>query len=261
MGPNGSGKSTLAHVLMGRPGYQVLGGPRDPRRRRSAGPPAWQPGPAGSFPGPAVPDRDPRGPAPGHAGRGPGRQRRSGPDRRTPGRPPPGRPKKRCGSAWRPSCSNDPSTSTSRGGTQAQRDVAAGRAASPFAVLDELDSGLDVDGLRDVARRVRAAVDEWGLGVLAITHYRRLLTVLVPDVVHVLVGGRSWPAAAPSWPRNWSAPATPSTPRPRPSPRRSPVRRRGSPTPSDRRSRRVSCGPGRAQPPARRWVATDRSCA
>ena len=59
-----------------------------------------------------------------------------------------------------------------------------------IAVLDELDSGLDVDGLRDVARRVRAGVDEWGLGVLAITHYRRLLTVLKPDVVHVLVGGR-----------------------------------------------------------------------
>ena len=59
-----------------------------------------------------------------------------------------------------------------------------------IAVLDELDSGLDVDGLRDVARRVRAGVDEWGLGVLAITHYRRLLTVLEPDVVHVLVRGR-----------------------------------------------------------------------
>lgn len=59
-----------------------------------------------------------------------------------------------------------------------------------IAVLDELDSGLDVDGLRDVAHRVRAAVDEWGLGVLAITHYRRLLTVLKPDVVHVLIGGR-----------------------------------------------------------------------
>jgi Fe-S cluster assembly ATP-binding protein len=59
-----------------------------------------------------------------------------------------------------------------------------------IAVLDELDSGLDVDGLRDVARRIRDAVDEWDLGVLAITHYRRLLTVLRPDVVHVLVGGR-----------------------------------------------------------------------
>ena len=47
-----------------------------------------------------------------------------------------------------------------------------------------------MDGLRVVAHRIRSAVDEWGLGVLAITHYRRLLTVLRPDVVHVLVGGR-----------------------------------------------------------------------
>jgi Fe-S cluster assembly ATP-binding protein len=59
-----------------------------------------------------------------------------------------------------------------------------------IAVLDELDSGLDVDALRDVSRRVQAAVGEWGLGVLAITHYRRLLVELRPDVVHVLVGGR-----------------------------------------------------------------------
>ena len=59
-----------------------------------------------------------------------------------------------------------------------------------IAILDELDSGLDIDGLRDVAQRVRDAVDEWGLGVLAITHYRRLLSVLRPDVVHVLVRGR-----------------------------------------------------------------------
>jgi Fe-S cluster assembly ATP-binding protein len=59
-----------------------------------------------------------------------------------------------------------------------------------IAVLDELDSGIDIDGLRDVARRVRDGVAEWGLGVLAITHYRRLLSVLEPDVVHVLVRGR-----------------------------------------------------------------------
>ncbi len=59
-----------------------------------------------------------------------------------------------------------------------------------IAVLDELDSGIDIDGLRDVAQRVRDGVTEWGLGVLAITHYRRLLSVLEPDVVHVLVRGR-----------------------------------------------------------------------
>ncbi len=59
-----------------------------------------------------------------------------------------------------------------------------------FAVLDEIDSGLDVDTLRDVARRVEAMTHEDGLGVLAITHYARLLDELRPDVVHVLMGGR-----------------------------------------------------------------------
>ncbi len=59
-----------------------------------------------------------------------------------------------------------------------------------FAVLDEIDSGLDVDALRDVARRVEAMTSENGLGVLAITHYARLLGELRPDRVHVLMAGR-----------------------------------------------------------------------
>ena len=59
-----------------------------------------------------------------------------------------------------------------------------------FAVLDEIDSGLDVDALRDVSRRVEAMTIEDGLGVLAITHYSRLLDELRPDVVHVFMDGR-----------------------------------------------------------------------
>ncbi len=58
-----------------------------------------------------------------------------------------------------------------------------------FAILDEIDSGLDVDALRDVSRRVEAMTSEDGLGVLAITHYARLLHELRPDRVHVLMGG------------------------------------------------------------------------
>jgi Fe-S cluster assembly ATP-binding protein len=59
------------------------------------------------------------------------------------------------------------------------------------AILDETDSGLDIDALRVVARgvdAVREARPE--LGILAITHYRRLLDELRPDVVHILVDGR-----------------------------------------------------------------------
>lgn len=59
-----------------------------------------------------------------------------------------------------------------------------------FAVLDEIDSGLDVDALGDVAAALRAAVAEWQLGIVAITHFSRLLDVLAPSRIHVFVGGR-----------------------------------------------------------------------
>ena len=60
-----------------------------------------------------------------------------------------------------------------------------------IAVLDETDSGLDVDALRIVASGVRAVhEDRPNMGVLAITHYRRLLDLLQPDHVHVLIDGR-----------------------------------------------------------------------
>ena len=59
------------------------------------------------------------------------------------------------------------------------------------AVLNETDSGLDIDALRVVGRGVRAVREARPeLGVLAITHYQRLLEELVPDVVHLLVDGR-----------------------------------------------------------------------
>ncbi len=59
-----------------------------------------------------------------------------------------------------------------------------------IAILDELDSGLDIDALRACARRVEQATHEDGLGVLAITHYSRLLHELKPDYVHILARGR-----------------------------------------------------------------------
>ena len=59
-----------------------------------------------------------------------------------------------------------------------------------IVILDELDSGLDIDALRDCAQRIEALTNEQGIGVLAITHYNRLLEVLRPDHVHILVKGR-----------------------------------------------------------------------
>jgi Fe-S cluster assembly ATP-binding protein len=58
------------------------------------------------------------------------------------------------------------------------------------AVLDEVDSGLDVDALDDVGATLTAAVAEWGLAVVAITHFSRLLEVLQPTAIHAFVRGR-----------------------------------------------------------------------
>ena len=58
-----------------------------------------------------------------------------------------------------------------------------------MAVLDETDSGLDIDALRSVAEGiVKVANDQ--MGVLLITHYQRILNYITPDVVHVIAGGR-----------------------------------------------------------------------
>jgi Fe-S cluster assembly ATP-binding protein len=58
-----------------------------------------------------------------------------------------------------------------------------------LAILDETDSGLDVDALRTVAEGVNALRTP-ELGVLIITHYQRILNYITPDFVHVLVNGR-----------------------------------------------------------------------
>jgi len=58
-----------------------------------------------------------------------------------------------------------------------------------YAVLDETDSGLDIDALKVVARGVNALRGS-NLGVLLITHYQRLLNYIVPDYVHVMMQGR-----------------------------------------------------------------------
>jgi Fe-S cluster assembly ATP-binding protein len=58
-----------------------------------------------------------------------------------------------------------------------------------LAILDETDSGLDIDALRVVASGVNAVRNEEH-AVLVVTHYQRLLTYLIPDFVHVLVDGR-----------------------------------------------------------------------
>src|SRR5437773_10702550 len=58
-----------------------------------------------------------------------------------------------------------------------------------YAVLDETDSGLDIDALKTVAHGVNSLSGP-DLGILLITHYQRLLNYIIPDHVHVMVTGR-----------------------------------------------------------------------
>jgi Fe-S cluster assembly ATP-binding protein len=58
-----------------------------------------------------------------------------------------------------------------------------------IAILDETDSGLDIDALRIVAEGVNALRSE-DLGVLVITHYQRILNYITPNFVHIMLGGR-----------------------------------------------------------------------
>jgi Fe-S cluster assembly ATP-binding protein len=189
MGPNGSGKSTLAHVVMGRPGYEILGGSVTLDGIDLLALPTWKRARAGLFVGLQQPievpgvtlakalaaalppsDGDGRSSEVALQERLSEEAGRIGFDERFLLRP--------------------LNVDLSGGERKRNETVQLGVLRPRFAVLDEIDSGLDVDALAAVGRRVEAATSEWDLGVLAITHFRRLLDVLRPDVVHVLSGGR-----------------------------------------------------------------------
>ena len=77
------------------------------------------------------------------------------------------------------------------GGEKKQNEVLQAAILEPaIAVLDEIDSGLDIDRLQDVAKGINALRDEQGTGVLQITHYQRILDYVEPDVVHIMLDGR-----------------------------------------------------------------------
>ncbi|MGH9121562.1 MAG: Fe-S cluster assembly ATPase SufC [Acidimicrobiales bacterium] len=185
MGPNGSGKSTLSHVLMGRPGYEVTAGRVTLGWVELLPLPTWRRAQEGLFLGlqspievPGVALEDVVREAYVALGRDPSEvhellwaeARRAGFDE----------------SLLHRALNVD----LSGGERKRHETVQLGVLRPRFAILDELDSGLDVDALRAVARRVEAATHETNLGVLAITHYTRLLTELKPDVVDVLSAGR-----------------------------------------------------------------------
>jgi Fe-S cluster assembly ATP-binding protein len=76
------------------------------------------------------------------------------------------------------------------GGEKKQNEVLQAAILEPsIAVLDEIDSGLDIDRLQDVANGINALRDEQGTGILQITHYQRILDYVEPDVVHIMLNG------------------------------------------------------------------------
>ncbi|NGM71493.1 ABC transporter ATP-binding protein [Natronolimnobius sp. AArcel1] len=77
------------------------------------------------------------------------------------------------------------------GGEKKQNEVLQAAILEPsVAVLDEIDSGLDIDRLQDVSNGINALRDEQGTGVLQITHYQRILDYVEPDHVHVMLDGQ-----------------------------------------------------------------------
>ncbi|MFC7142466.1 ABC transporter ATP-binding protein [Halosimplex aquaticum] len=76
------------------------------------------------------------------------------------------------------------------GGEKKQNEVLQAAILEPsIAVLDEIDSGLDIDRLQDVSTGINALRDEQGAGILQITHYQRILDYVEPDYVHVMLDG------------------------------------------------------------------------
>ncbi|MFC4990343.1 ABC transporter ATP-binding protein [Saliphagus infecundisoli] len=76
------------------------------------------------------------------------------------------------------------------GGEKKQNEVLQAAILEPsIAVLDEIDSGLDIDRLQDVSNGINALRDIQGTGVLQITHYQRILDYVEPDRVHIMLDG------------------------------------------------------------------------
>ncbi|WP_246999476.1 ABC transporter ATP-binding protein [Halosolutus gelatinilyticus] len=77
------------------------------------------------------------------------------------------------------------------GGEKKQNEVLQAAILEPsIAVLDEIDSGLDIDRLQDVSNGINALRDNVGTGILQITHYQRILDYVEPDHVHIMLDGQ-----------------------------------------------------------------------
>ncbi len=194
MGPNGSGKSTLSHVLMGHPGYEVTEGEVlfmgqdllelevDERAR------------AGLFLCFQYPYTIPGVSVASFLRTAVNAHRKGGPDGDgEPIRIPEFRKKLQANMELlkidRSMSSRYLNEGFSGGEKKRLEILQLGMLEPKLAVLDETDSGLDIDALKIVADGVNHYAGP-NMGVLLITHYQRILNYITPDFVHVLVGGR-----------------------------------------------------------------------
>jgi Fe-S cluster assembly ATP-binding protein len=191
MGPNGSGKSTLAYVLAGRPGYEITGGSVEFQGRDLLAMPAEERARAGLFLGFQYPVEIP----------GVNNvyllKAAVNAKRKAAGQPEVDayeflqlvRGKMKLMQMDESFLSRGVNEGFS-GGEKKRNEILQMQVLEPkLAVLDETDSGLDIDALKVVARGVNA-LRSADRGVLLITHYQRLLDHIVPDHVHVLTRGR-----------------------------------------------------------------------
>jgi Fe-S cluster assembly ATP-binding protein len=189
MGPNGSGKSTLANTLLGNPDYRVTGGRILFKGEDITTWPTDVRGKAGMFLAFQYPEEIAGVPVIQFLRQA--LSARKGLDLSV-------LELRLAIMEWMKKLDMDPSFGDRylnegfSGGEKKRNEILQMAILEPeLAILDETDSGLDIDALRSVAngvQQVRAARPD--LGVLLITHYQRILDVLTPDVVHLLIDGR-----------------------------------------------------------------------
>ena len=192
MGPNGAGKSTLAYVLGGRPGYEVTAGTATFEGQDLLAMAAHERAAAGLFLGFQYPVEIPGVSSMQFIRESLNAQRRARGEAGLSGAEFIRLAKAESADLGMDSemLKRPVNVGFSGGEKKRMEMVQMGIMRPRFAVLDETDSGLDIDALRIVGAGINRIMRAPDRGVLLITHYQRLLDVVRPDKVHVLSGGR-----------------------------------------------------------------------
>jgi Fe-S cluster assembly ATP-binding protein len=185
MGPNGAGKSTLSAAIMGKPGYEITGGSVTLDGQDVLAMPTWQRAVAGLHLVMQYPTEVPGVKLSEVLSEALTARRATLPNLNKTINEEAAR------ISFDSELVNRAVNVDFSGGEKKRNETLQLVVLKPkIAILDELDSGLDIDALRDCAKRVEDATNETGMGALVITHYSRLFEELKPDFVHILAKGR-----------------------------------------------------------------------